>query len=48
LRKLSGGFAQRFRGAFSADGATISGAWEKGDDGSSWEHDFDLVYRRAD
>ena len=46
LRKLSPGFAQRFRGELSADGATIAGAWEKADDGSSWEHDFELIYRR--
>jgi hypothetical protein len=47
LRKLTPGFAQRFRGKLSADGDTIEGAWEKSDDGSSWEHDFVLVYRRV-
>jgi hypothetical protein len=47
LRKLTPGFAQRFRGEFSADGDTIEGAWEKADDGSDWEHDFGLVYRRV-
>jgi hypothetical protein len=47
LRKLSAGFAQRFRGELSADGGTIEGAWEKADDGASWEHDFELVYRRV-
>ena len=47
LRKLSPGFAQRFRGEFSADGDTIEGAWEKSEDGESWEHDFVLVYRRV-
>ena len=41
------GFAQRFRGTFSADGATITGSWERSDDGWSWEHDFNLTYRRA-
>jgi len=47
LRKLSSGFAQRFRGELSADGATIAGAWEKADEGSTaWQHDFDLIYRR--
>ena len=39
-------FAQRFTGTFSADGNTISGAWESGADGS-WRHDFYLTYRRA-
>jgi hypothetical protein len=48
LRKLSAGFAQRFRGEFSTDGKTIEGVWEKADDGSTWEHDFELVYRRVD
>ena len=48
LRKLSPGFSQRFRGRFSADGRTIEGAWEKAEEGSAWEHDFDLVYRKLD
>jgi len=49
LQKLTGGFAQRFRGKLSADGHTIEGAWEKADEGSTaWELDFDLVYRRVD
>lgn len=41
-------FAQRFTGTFSADGNTISGAWEKRRDGDrDWKHDFALTYRRA-
>jgi hypothetical protein len=48
LRKLTGGFAQRFRGEFSADGDTIEASWEKADEGSTaWELDFDLIYRRV-
>lgn len=39
-------FAQRFTATFSADGGTISGAWEKKPDGA-WEHDFALTYRRT-
>jgi hypothetical protein len=39
-------FAQRFTGTFSADGTTISGAWEKRLD-RDWRHDFALTYRRA-
>jgi hypothetical protein len=31
----------------SQDGNTISGAWEKRLNGSGWEHDFALNYRRA-
>jgi hypothetical protein len=47
LRKLTSGFAQRFRGEIGADGDTIEGAWEKAEGGSDWEHDFTLVYRRV-
>jgi hypothetical protein len=39
-------FRQRFTGEFSADGRTISGRWETSQDGSTWELDFDLTYRR--
>lgn len=47
LRKLTPGFAQRFLAEFSADGGTIEGAWEKADDGVTWEHDFTLVHRKV-
>ena len=41
-------FFQRFAGTFSEDGRTITGAWEKSyDRGSTWEHDFDLVYNKV-
>ncbi|HEY1323318.1 MAG TPA: hypothetical protein VGF32_23875 [Streptosporangiaceae bacterium] len=40
------GFWQRFAGTFSEDGSSITAAWEKSPDGSSWEHDFDLIYTR--
>ena len=40
-------FAQRFTGTFSADGTTISGAWESRLGGNhDWQHDFALTYRR--
>jgi hypothetical protein len=39
-------FAQRFRGELSADGATITGAWEIQED-AGFAHDFALTYRRA-
>jgi hypothetical protein len=39
-------FWQRFTATISPDGDTISGAWEKCFDGATWEHDFDLTYRR--
>ena len=40
-------FAQRFRGTFEDDGQTIAGSWEIAHDGSTFEHDFDLTYRRV-
>jgi hypothetical protein len=40
------GFNQRYIGRFSEDGNTITGAWEKSTDGTTWEHDFDLIYIR--
>jgi hypothetical protein len=39
-------FTQRFTGAFSDDGKTISGTWEICHDGKTWEKDFDLNYIR--
>ena len=41
-------FAQRFTGRLSDDGRTIRAEWELAEDGSTWEHDFDLVYRRVE
>jgi hypothetical protein len=46
-------FQQRYQGTFSADGNTISGAWEKRSPGGGagvggqWEHDFGLTYHRV-
>ena len=40
-------FDQRFSGIISEDGDTISGRWEKSEDGTSFTTDFELVYRRA-
>jgi hypothetical protein len=40
-------FQQRFIGTISDDGNTIDGRWESSDDGSAWELDFGLIYRRA-
>jgi hypothetical protein len=41
------GFSQRFTGRFSDDGRTIWAKWERSDDGTTWEHDFDMTYRRV-
>ena len=40
-------FAQRFGAKISDDGNTITGRWEKAPDGTNWEIDFDLTYRRS-
>jgi hypothetical protein len=40
-------FSQRFEGSFSDDGDTIEGRWEISNDHSTWEHDFDLVYKKV-
>jgi hypothetical protein len=47
LWRAAPGFHQRYTGEFSEDGARITGAWDKSEDGSTWEHDFDLNYRRT-
>jgi hypothetical protein len=39
-------FSQRYAGAISSDGTTITGAWEICHDGTTWQHDFDLSYRK--
>jgi len=41
------GFFQRFIGEFSEDRRTIAGRWEHSPDGSTWERDFDMTYRRT-
>jgi hypothetical protein len=40
-------FSQRFAAKFSEDRATIAGHWEKSVDGSTWEHDFNLLYTKV-
>ena len=39
-------FAQRYTGMISEDGRAIRGSWELSTDGSQWEHDFELNYRK--
>jgi hypothetical protein len=41
------GYSQSFTGMFDNDGNTITGWWKKSTDGSNWEHDFGLIYRRV-
>jgi hypothetical protein len=41
------GFWQRFEYTVSTDKRTLTGYWQKStDDGSTWEHDFDIKYLR--
>lgn len=40
-------FPQRFSGTFDDDGKTIAGRWEKATDGTNWEADIDVIYRKA-
>jgi hypothetical protein len=37
---------QRFVGNFIDDGARIDGQWGVFHDGTNWEHDFALIYKR--
>jgi hypothetical protein len=41
-------FSQRYTGSFGDEGRTIAGACEIRHDGKTWEHDFDLTYRRKE
>ena len=43
----SPGFSQRFEGKFSDDGNIIAAHWEKSSNGSTWEHDFDVTYKKV-
>ena len=40
-------FHQRFVGAFRDDGRTIEGRWEWSPDGTAWELDFPITYRKT-
>jgi hypothetical protein len=40
-------FPQRFTGRFEDRGNTIIGRWEKAVDGTHYETDFDLIYKRV-
>jgi hypothetical protein len=41
------GFSGRFSGSFSDDGATRSGVHQLSRDGSTWDDDLAITYRRA-
>ena len=41
------GFSQRFIGTFSDEHNMITARWEKSNDGSNWELDFNLEYSKV-
>jgi hypothetical protein len=41
------GFSQRFSGPLGDDGNTISGLWQLSRDGSTWDDDLEITFRRA-
>jgi hypothetical protein len=41
------GFSQQFTGTFSEDGTTITGRGQLSRDGTTWDDDLALTYRRA-
>ncbi len=41
-------FSQRFEATVNSDGSSIGGRWEKRSANGSWEHDFEVVYSRAE
>jgi hypothetical protein len=40
-------FSQRFAGTFSAGGDTMSGRWQLSRDGSRWDDNLEITYRRV-
>jgi hypothetical protein len=47
LERAAPDFYQRFFGAFGDDGRTIEGRWEWSADGTAWELDFSITYRKT-
>ncbi len=41
------GFSQQFAGTIGGDGQTISGLWKLSRDGSSWDDDLEIEFRRV-
>jgi hypothetical protein len=47
LARAGEDFSQRFTGRFGDGGSVIDGYWEIAEDGSTFEHDFDLTFRKV-
>lgn len=48
LERAAPGFHQRFIGQFTDDGRTIEGRWESSADGTEWQLDFPITYRKVE
>jgi hypothetical protein len=48
LERAAPDFHQRFVGEFRDGGRTIDGRWESSSDGTAWELDFPITYRKVD
>ena len=48
LERAAPGFHQRFVGDFTGDGRVIDGRWESSGDGTEWELDFPITYRKVE
>lgn len=48
LERAAPGFHQRFVGVFRDEGGTIEGRWESSPDGTRWELDFPITYRKVE
>lgn len=48
IHRAAPGFHQRFVGTFQDDARRIDGRWESSPDGSAWEPDFEMTYRKLD
>jgi hypothetical protein len=47
LERAAPDFHQRFVGTFRDDGRTIEGRWEASPDGTTWQLDFSITYRKS-
>lgn len=48
LERPAPDFHQRFIGTFRDGGRTIDGQWESSPDGTAWELDFPIIYRKLE
>ena len=48
LERAAPDFHQRFVGEFRDEGRTIDGRWESSPDGTTWEFDFPITYRKVE